>query len=138
MDRGKVHWLSFICVLSIISQPLQLENTRQILAHNTSIISVSYTHLQGDKGVTFLSGTPISNSMVELYLILRYLRPNKLKELGLNTFDAWASIFAKRSSEIEYTVTGELKIRERFREFVNVPEMAMLYLSLIHISRKKT
>lgn len=92
---------------------------------------------QGDKGVTFLSGTPISNSMVELYLILRYLRPNKLKELGLNTFDAWASIFAKRSSEIEYTVTGELKIRERFREFVNVPEMAMLYAAIADVRNEK-
>lgn len=92
---------------------------------------------QGDKGITFLSGTPISNSIVELYLILRYLRPNKLKEMGLVTFDAWASIFAKRSSEIEFSVTGELKLKERFREFVNVPEMAMMYASIADVRNDK-
>ena len=88
---------------------------------------------QGDKGVTFLSGTPISNSMVELYLILRYLRPNKLKEININSFDGWASVFAERSKEIEFSVTGQLKSKDRFRTFTNVPELSALYAEIADV-----
>lgn len=80
-----------------------------------------------DKGTTFLSGTPISNSMVEMYSLLKYMRPNKMKELGFNTFDQWATTFASPTNEIEYTVTGQFKSKTRFREFINVPELSLLY-----------
>lgn len=86
-----------------------------------------------DKGVTFLSGTPISNSLVELYLIFRYLRPNTLKEQGLITFDAWAANYAERTSEVEFSVTGELKLKDRFRRFTNVPELSKMYASLADV-----
>ena len=92
---------------------------------------------QGDKGTTFLSGTPISNSMVELYLILRYLRPNKLSDLGMHTFDSWASVFAERSSEVEFSVTGQLKEKNRFRNYTNVPELAMLYAEIADVRNDK-
>jgi N12 class adenine-specific DNA methylase len=80
-----------------------------------------------DKGTTFLSGTPISNSMVEMYSLLKYMRPNKMKELGFNTFDQWATTFASPTNEVEYTVTGQFKSKTRFREFINVPELSLLY-----------
>jgi N12 class adenine-specific DNA methylase len=80
-----------------------------------------------DKGTTFLSGTPISNSMVEMYSLLKYMRPNKMKELGFDTFDQWATTFANPTNEIEYTVTGQFKSKTRFREFINVPELSLLY-----------
>lgn len=92
---------------------------------------------KGDKGTTFLSGTPISNSMVELYLILKYLRPNRLRELGLNTFDSWAKTFAEKSSEMEFGVSGSLKDKERFRRFINVPELAGLYTEIADIRNDK-
>jgi N12 class adenine-specific DNA methylase len=81
----------------------------------------------GDKGTTFLSGTPISNSMVEMYLLLKYLRLNKMKELGFNSFDAWATTFSHPRNEIEYTVTGQFKSKTAFREFINLPELSILY-----------
>lgn len=87
----------------------------------------------GDNGVTFLSGTPISNSLVELYLIFRYLRPNQQKEMGLITFDAWASVFAERTSEIEFSVTGELKMKDRFRRYTNIPELAKMYAEIADV-----
>lgn len=80
-----------------------------------------------DKGTTFLSGTPISNSMVEMYSLLKYLRPLKLKEIGIESFDQWATTFASPTTEIEYTVTGQFKNKTRFREFINVPELSILY-----------
>lgn len=88
---------------------------------------------QGDKGLTFLSGTPISNSMVEMYLILKYLRPNKLSELGIDTFDSWAKTFAEKSNELEFSVSGQVKQKERFRKFVNVPELASLYTEIADV-----
>lgn len=86
-----------------------------------------------DKGSTFLSGTPITNSMVEMYLLLKYLRPNKMNELGFNSFDSWATTFASPNSDIEFTVTGDFKAKTRFREFINVPELSMLYTEIADI-----
>lgn len=92
---------------------------------------------EGDKGITFLSGTPISNSLVELYLIFVYLRPNLLGEMGIVTLDAFASIFAERSTEFEFSVTGEFKSRDRFRRFTNVPELSTMYRGLADIRTDK-
>ena len=86
-----------------------------------------------DKGTTFLSGTPISNSLVEMYLIFKYLRPSKMKELDLNTFDQWASNFATPKTDIEFSITGEFKYKTRFSEFMNVPELAILYTEITDI-----
>ncbi|HEU5290331.1 MAG TPA: helicase-related protein, partial [Cyclobacteriaceae bacterium] len=82
---------------------------------------------RGDKGVTFLSGTPISNTMVEMYLLMKYLRPRALEEKGMKTFDAWVTSFASKSNDVEFSVIGALANKTRFREFLNVPELAMMY-----------
>jgi N12 class adenine-specific DNA methylase/predicted RNA methylase len=86
-----------------------------------------------DKGATFLSGTTISNSLVELYLLFKYLRPDKLKELTINSFDAWAKMYARKSSTYEFSVTNELKMKERYREFIKVPELARFYAEITHV-----
>ncbi|HNG68539.1 MAG TPA: helicase-related protein [Saprospiraceae bacterium] len=81
----------------------------------------------GDKGVTFSSGTVISNSLVEMYLLFKYLRPDKMKELGYNTFDSWVTQFAVAKTEVEFSVSSDLKQKVRFRSFINLPELSMLY-----------
>lgn len=88
---------------------------------------------QGDRGITLLSGTTISNSLVELYSLFQYVRPNKMAELGFNTFDAWAANFAECSSELEYNHTNELVMSSRFRTFDNVPELAKLYTEVADV-----
>jgi len=87
----------------------------------------------GDKGATLLSGTTISNSLVELYLLFKYLRPEKLKELKINSFDAWAKMYARKSATYEFSVTNELKMKERYREFIKVPELARFYAEVTHV-----
>jgi N12 class adenine-specific DNA methylase len=87
----------------------------------------------GDKGTTFLSGTPISNSLVEMYLLLKYLRPERMKELGYDTFDAWVKNAAKQSNELEFTVTGTVKSKARFRTFINLPELTLLYTEIADV-----
>jgi N12 class adenine-specific DNA methylase len=80
-----------------------------------------------DLGSTFLSGTTISNSLTELYLLFKYLRPKELERQGINTFDAWAAIFAKKTKDYEFSVTNQIVQKERFRYFIKVPELAAFY-----------
>lgn len=87
----------------------------------------------GDRGATFSSGTTISNSLVELYLLFKYLRPEKLSELKINSFDAWAKMYARKSAMYEFSVTNELKMKERYREFIKVPELARFYAEITHV-----
>lgn len=80
-----------------------------------------------DLGATFLSGTTISNSLTELYLLFKYLRPNALESQQIRCFDAWAAIFAKKTTDFEFTVTNTIAAKERFRYFIKVPELAAFY-----------
>jgi N12 class adenine-specific DNA methylase len=80
-----------------------------------------------DLGATFLSGTTISNSLTELYSIFKYLRPQALYKQDINCFDAWAAVFAKKSTDYEFSVTNEIIQKERFRYFIKVPELANFY-----------
>lgn len=80
-----------------------------------------------DLGATFLSGTTISNSLTELYLIFKYLRPQALEKQGIRTFDAWAAVFAKKNTDYEFSVTNEIIQKERFRTFIKVPELGAFY-----------
>ena len=80
-----------------------------------------------DLGATFLSGTTISNSLTELYLLFKYLRPRELERQNIRTFDAWAAVFAKKSIDYEFSVTNEIVQKERFRHFIKVPELAAFY-----------
>ena len=80
-----------------------------------------------DLGATFLSGTTISNSLTELYLLFKYLRPNELERQDIRCFDAWAAIFAKKTTDYEFNVTNHIVAKERFRYFIKVPELAAFY-----------
>jgi len=80
-----------------------------------------------DLCVTFLSGTPISNSLSEMYLLFKYLRPNEMKRQQIENFDAWAAVFARKTVDFEFSVTNEIIAKERFRHFIKVPELALFY-----------
>lgn len=80
-----------------------------------------------DLCATFLSGTPISNSLTELYLIFKYLRPMEMERQGISNFDGWAAVFAKKTTDFEFSVTNEIIAKERFRHFIKVPELALFY-----------
>lgn len=80
-----------------------------------------------DLGATFLSGTTISNSLTELYLLFKYLRPKELERQSITSFDGWAAIFAKKTTDFEFSVTNQIVQKERFRYFIKVPELAAFY-----------
>ena len=90
-----------------------------------------------DLGATFLSGTTISNSLTELYLLFKYLRPQALEKQGINSFDAWAAVFAKKSTDYEFSITNDIIQKERFRTFIKVPELAAFYAEVWELEARK-
>lgn len=80
-----------------------------------------------DLCVTFLSGTPISNSLTEMYLLFKYLRPKEMERQRIENFDGWAAVFARKTTDFEFSVTNEIIAKERFRHFIKVPELALFY-----------
>lgn len=77
----------------------------------------------GGRGMVFATGTPVSNSIAELYTMMRYLNPEMLKAQGVNSFDAWASLFTTQKSGYEIGPTGEYQLKTRFANYTNLPEL---------------
>ena len=84
--------------------------------------------ITGGRGVIFATGTPISNSMTEMYTLMRYLQYNTLQQKGLTHFDAWASTFGETTTAIELAPEGTgYRARTRFAKFFNVPELMAMF-----------
>ena len=84
--------------------------------------------LTGGKGITFATGTPISNSMTELYTNMRYLQYSTLRKLGLGNFDSWAATFGETQTAIELAPEGTgYRAKTRFAKFFNLPELISLF-----------
>ena len=84
--------------------------------------------ITGGRGVIFATGTPISNSMTEMYTLIRYLQYNTLQQKGLTHFDAWASTFGETTTAIELAPEGTgYRARTRFAKFFNLPELMAMF-----------
>ena len=90
--------------------------------------------ITGGRGTVFATGTPISNSMVELYTIQRYLQYNTLEKNGLQHFDAWASTFGETITAVELTPEGTgYRAKTRFAKFYNLPELMAMFKEVADI-----
>ena len=88
----------------------------------------------GSRGVIFATGTPVSNSMTELYTMQRYLQYDRLKELGMTHFDCWASRFGETVTALELAPEGTgYRARTRFSKFFNLPELMNLFKEVADI-----
>lgn len=83
----------------------------------------------GGNGIVFASGTPISNSMTEMYTLSRYLQADKLEKMGIDSFDKWASVFGETetSMEVKPTGDGQYQNKTRFAHFINLPELQTMF-----------
>ena len=87
-----------------------------------------------DRGVVFATGTPISNSMTEMYTMQTYLQPSVLKELGMTFFDGWAADFGETITSMELSPSGQgYRARTRFAKFTNLPELLKMYRSFADV-----
>ena len=96
--------------------------------------------ITGGKGLVFASGTPISNSMSEMYTLMRYLQADKLRELGINSFDRWASIFGETTTSMELSpeANGKYQMKTRFAKFQNLPELMNIFKECADIKTAAT
>ena len=90
--------------------------------------------LTGGRGVIFATGTPVSNSMTELYTVMRYLQYGTLQQKGLTHFDCWASTFGETTTSIELAPEGTgYRARTRFAKFFNLPELMTMFKEVADI-----
>ena len=82
------------------------------------------------------SGTPITNTLGEMFSLQRFMQPNALAERGIHQFDAWASLFGDTRTELELQPSGRYKPVTRFAEFVNVPELVAMFRSVADVALK--
>lgn len=95
--------------------------------------------LTGGKGIVFATGTPISNSMVEMYTMQRYLQYNSLEHKNLLQFDAWASTFGETVTAIELAPEGTgYRAKTRFAKFYNLPELMSMFKEIADIQTAET
>jgi N12 class adenine-specific DNA methylase len=100
-----------------------LAKTRYILDNNNG------------RGVVFATGTPIVNTMAELYVMQRYLQPDTLRERGLHHFDNWKDTYGETRTDFEFKLNGDVAQTQRFSQFVNLPELRHLSSEFMDIRR---
>jgi N12 class adenine-specific DNA methylase len=85
-------------------------------------------HGHAQRGVVFATATPVANTMAEIHTMMRYLQPNRLAELGLQQFDAWAATFGESVTALEIAPDGSgYRMHTRFARFINVPELMAVF-----------
>lgn len=90
--------------------------------------------LTGGRGITFASGTPISNSMTEMYTVQRYLQMHELRKRGLHHFDCWASVFGETQTAYELSPEGNrFRMKTRFSKFFNLPELMSMFKNVADV-----
>jgi hypothetical protein len=90
--------------------------------------------INGGRGIVFATGTPVSNSMCEMYVMQSFLQKDTLEQLGIYHFDSWASNFGEVTTSLELSVEGDgFRFRNRFNKFVNLPELMTLFKEVADI-----
>ena len=85
-------------------------------------------HGHAQRGVVFATATPVANTMAEIHTMMRYLQPNRLEQLGLQQFDAWAATFGESVTALEISPDGSgYRMHTRFARFINVPELMAVF-----------
>lgn len=121
-----------------LSNVAGLSNTRSQRAVDM-FMKVQYLNQQNNgRGVIFLTGTPVSNSMSELHTMQKTLQPDTLDQLGLLAFDCWASTFGKVESSLEIRPEGNsYQLKDRFSKFHNLPELMTIFKQIADIKTEK-
>jgi SNF2 family DNA or RNA helicase len=91
----------------------------------------------GNGHILMATGTPVSNSMTELYVMTRYLRPDLLEQAGISRFDDWAAVFGNVTTQLEQTAYNSYKLKTRFSQFANLPELMAFYKEFADIKSAK-
>ena len=95
------------------------------------------TELNGGRGIVFATGTPVSNTMCELYVMQLYLQKEALEQMGIHHFDSWAANFGEVTTALELTVEGSgFRFKSRFNKFTNLPELMNIFREVADVQTK--
>ncbi len=123
--------------LYIITKMRNVAGISQTQAQKSSDMFMKCQYLDeltGGRGITFASGTPISNSMTELYTVQRYLQMHELRKRGLHHFDSWASVFGETQIAYELSPEGNrFRTKTRFSKFFNLPELMSMFKNVADV-----
>ena len=123
---------SYLSLLFLFTKMNNVAGISNAASQRASDLKLKCEYLQelhgSDRGVVFATGTPISNSMTEMYTMQTYLQPSTLKDLGITFFDGWAADFGETVTSMELSPSGQgYRARTRFAKFTNLPELLKLY-----------
>ncbi|MBY7009316.1 helicase [Clostridium botulinum] len=134
MFVDEAHNYKNCAVFSKINNVAGISNTRAKKSSDMLMKCQYIQEVNNGRGVVFATGTPISNSMTEMYVMQRYLQNDALNERGINHFDAWASNFGDIVSSLELAPEGTgYRVRSRFAKFTNLPELMKLFKSIADV-----
>lgn len=124
----EAHYYKNCAVFSKMRNVAGISNTAAKKSSDMLMKCQYIQEINNGKGIVFATGTPISNSMTEMYVMQRYLQPDTLREKGINHFDEWAANFGEVVSSLELAPEGTgYRIRNRFSKFTNLPELMSMF-----------
>ena len=130
----EAHYYKNCAVFSKMRNVAGISNTRAKKASDM-LMKTQYIHeINEGRGVIFATGTPISNSMTEMYVMQRYLQNHELERRGIHHFDSWAAMFGEVISSLELAPEGTgYRFRSRFAKFTNLPELMTLFKNIADV-----
>ena len=131
-ENSEIVSKSYLSLLFLFTKMNNVAGISTAASQRASDLKLKCEYLQelhgGDRGVVFATGTPISNSMTEMYTMQTYMQPSVLKQLGMTFFDGWAANFGETITSMELSPSGQgYRARTRFAKFTNLPELLKLY-----------
>lgn len=135
----EAHAFKNLGYMTMMDRIAGLPNTDADRSTDMLLKSQYVTKLHGGKrGLVFATGTPVSNSLAEVWTMMRYLMPDYLRDNGFDSFDAWAKTFGQRVTSMEVAPEGNRMIsRTRFSEFVNAPELMNMFRLVADVRTKE-
>lgn len=130
----EAHYYKNCAVFSKMQNVAGINNSNSKKAQDMLMKTEYINEINNGRGIIFATGTPISNSMAEMYVMQRYLQNHKLREMGLYHFDSWASNFGEVVSSLELAPEGTgYRMKNRFSKFKNLPELMTLFKEIADI-----
>lgn len=134
MFVDEAHYYKNCAVFSKMRNVAGISNTRAKKASDMLMKCQYIQEVNNGRGVIFATGTPISNSMTEMYVMQRYLQNHELERRGIHHFDAWAASFGEVVSSLELAPEGTgYRFRSRFSKFTNLPELMTLFKNIADV-----
>lgn len=136
-EKAEINSKSYLSLFFLYTKMRNVGGIAQTEAQKSSDLFMKCRYLDeltGGKGVIFATGTPVSNSMVELYTIQRYLQYGELERRNLQHFDCWASVFGETVTALELAPEGTgYRVKTRFAKFYNLPELMTMFKQVADI-----